>query len=160
MGWLRRRYGAGPLHLLSLIACFALVAYALTRIREQGGLFVFVALFIGTAVLHDLLLWPLYALADRSAIRLAHRHPDRLPRVPWINYVRVPAIMSAFVLAISFPLVLRFSNGAYYDYTGLTESPYFGHWLLVTALLFAGSAVSYAIRLGRAVRSDRRRPPA
>jgi hypothetical protein len=157
MRWLRRRYGAGPLHLLSLIACFALVAYALTRIWQQGGLVRIVALFIGTAVLHDLVLWPLYALADRGALRVARRHPDRLPRVPWINHVRVPTVMSACLLAISLPLVLRLSEQPYHNYTGLTESPYLGHWLLVTGVLFGFSAVIYAVRLGRAVRTGR--PP-
>jgi hypothetical protein len=160
LGWLRRRYGAGPLHLLSMIACIAVVGYVATRIKDQGGVAHIVAWFLLALVLHDLVLWPLYAIADRTAVRLAHRHPERLPRVPWINHVRVPTIMSAVLLAISLPLVLRLSEQNYQRYTGLTESPYLGHWLLVTAILFGASAVSYAIRVGRAVRSGRpRREP-
>jgi hypothetical protein len=65
--------------------------------------------------------------------------------------------MSACLLAISLPLVLRLSEQPYHNYTGLTESPYLGHWLLVTGVLFGFSAVIYAVRLGRAVRTGR--PP-
>ena len=32
----------------------------------------------------------------------------------------------------------------------MSESPYLGRWLLVTGILFAGSAAAYALRLGRA----------
>jgi hypothetical protein len=40
---------------------------------------------------HDLLLMPLYSLADRSVVAaFRHRAPE-LPAVAWINYVRVPA---------------------------------------------------------------------
>jgi hypothetical protein len=152
MNWLRRRYGAGPLHLLSLVACIALVGYVVTRMAGQGGLVRIAAWFFGALILHDFVLWPLYALADRSVLRLARRNPDRLPRVPWINHVRVPAIISGILFGISFPLILRLSNSTYQQTTGLTESPYLGHWLLVTGVLFAGSAIIYAFRLGRAGR--------
>ena len=154
--WLRRHYGAGPLHLLALIACLAFVGYIVTRIQYEGGLIKIVAWFVLALVLHDLIIWPLYALADRGALRLARRHSDRLPRVPWINYVRVPAIMSAILLAIALPLVLRRSQASYYAATGLTESVYFGRWLLVTGALFALSAVLYAVRLGVAARDQPR----
>jgi hypothetical protein len=150
--WFRARYGAGPLHLLSLVACFALAGYVITRIHDQGGWLRFGIWFVLALIIHDLVLWPLYALADRSAVRLAHRHPERLPRVPWINHVRVPAIISAILLGISFPLVLRLSESTFEQATGVTESPYLGRWLLVTGILFGGSAVIYAIRLGRARR--------
>jgi hypothetical protein len=154
MAWFRRRYGAGPLHLLSLVACFALVGYVATRIHDAGGWLRVGAWFVGALVVHDLVLWPLYALADRTAVRLALRHPDRLPRVPWINHVRVPAIISGVLLGISFPLIFRLSETTYDQATGVTESPYLGHWLLVTGILFGGSALSYAIRVRRASRTS------
>jgi ABC-type transport system involved in cytochrome c biogenesis permease subunit len=152
--WLRRHYGAGPLHLLALIACVAFVGYIVTRIQHQGGLIKIGVWFVLALVLHDLVIWPLYALADRGALRLARRHPDRLPRVPWINYVRVPAILSAVLLVIAAPLVLRRSEAGYFAATGLTESVYFGRWLLVTAALFALSAILYAGRLALAIRAE------
>ena len=34
---LRRYYGAGPAHLVGLLACFAVAAYAVTRVLGEGG---------------------------------------------------------------------------------------------------------------------------
>jgi hypothetical protein len=150
--WLRRHYGAGPLHLLSFVAAFAFAGYVATRIVSEGGLVQVGAWFVFCIVAHDLIGWPLYALADRKAIRLAHRHPERLPRVPWINHLRVPTVIAGVLLLISFPLVLRLTNASYEGYVGYSESVYLGNWLLVTGILFAGSAVIYAVRVGRARR--------
>jgi hypothetical protein len=140
---------------LSVVACLALAGYVVNRILTgPEGLRILVWFGAG-AVAHDLLLWPLYAIADRGAVRVHRRHPDRLPAVPWINHLRVPAVISGTLLAVSFPLVLRLSDPTYRAATGLTESPYLGRWLLVTAVLFAASAFLYAARVGRAVRRAR-----
>jgi len=148
----RRRYGAGPLHLLSLLACFALAGYVVDHmVHARHGLRILVW-FGGAVVAHDLLLWPLYTLVDRAAVRTLRRHPDRLPVVPWINHLRVPVILSAVWLAVSAPLVLRHSQATYHTATGLTENVYLGRWLLLTAAAFAISAVLFALRLGRARR--------
>jgi hypothetical protein len=147
-----RHYGAGPLHLLCLLACGALSGYAVTRIHAEGGWMRIAVWFVLALTLHDLVVWPLYTLADRTTLRIAHRHPERLPRVPWINHIRAPAIISGVLLGISFPLIFRLSSGRYTATSGMSESPYLGRWLLVTGILFAGSAVIYAVRLGRARR--------
>ncbi len=153
MSWLRRHYGAGPLHLLSLIACAALTGYAVNRLFDTGPVTRIAVWFAGAVIAHDIVLWPLYALADRAAVRAARRDPGTLPRVPWINHLRVPVVMAAVLLAVSFPLVLRLSPGNYRAATGLDQSPFLGRWLLITGGLFAASAVLYAVRLGRARRS-------
>jgi hypothetical protein len=156
MAWFRRRYGAGPLHLLSLVACLAFAGYVVTRILagpEGIGIRVW---FGGAAVAHDLVLWPLYAVADRGAGVAARHHPERLPRVPWVNYVRVPTILSAVLLAVSFPLVFRWSEPAYHTASGLTESPYMGRWLLLTGVAFGLSALLYALRVSRVMAKGRR----
>jgi hypothetical protein len=150
----RRRYGAGPLHLLALVACFALTGYVITRILDGHQALRILVWFVAAAVAHDLVLWPLYALADRTAVGLARRHPERLPQVPWVNYLRVPVLISALTLAVSFPLVLRLSEPTYHAASGLTENPYLGRWLLVTGVAFAVSAVLYALRLGLARRKS------
>lgn len=159
-----RHYGAGPLHLLCLLACGMVSGYVVTRIHAEGGWARIAAWFVLALIVHDLVVWPLYALADRSALRIAQRHPQRLPRVPWINHVRVPAIISGVLLGIAFPLIFRLSSGSYTAITGMSESPYLRRWLLVTGVLFAGSAVVYALRLGRAQRrgahAEVRRPTA
>jgi hypothetical protein len=142
---LTRWYGANPLHLLVLLACFAIAGYAamqLVKSRPEG-----VAIwFIGAVIGHDLLLMPLYSLADRSVIAaIRHRAPS-LPAVPWINYLRVPAGLSALLLLVWFPLILRLHT-RYQASTTLSPDPFLWHWLAVTGTLFLLSAIAFALRL-------------
>ena len=73
---LLRWYGANPLHLLALLGCFALAGYAAARLVPSRPLGV-AAWFLGAVVGHDLLLMPLYSLADWSA-----SGGDQAPRRP------------------------------------------------------------------------------
>jgi hypothetical protein len=151
MGFFRRHYGAGPLHLLSLLACFAFSGYVVDIMYHAGHGQRILVWFVAAILGHDAVLFPLYALADRSANFVdARRHPQRLPAVPWINYLRVPVVMCALLLAISWPLVLGKSEQTYHSATGLTLAPYEGRYLLVVAVAFGASAVLYALRMGRA----------
>src|SRR5215469_6291341 len=146
---LLRWYGANPLHLLAMLGCFALAGYAAARLvpARPLGLAVW---FIGAVVGHDLLLVPLYSLADRSAMAaIRHRAPG-LPAVPWINYLRVPAGLSALLLLVWFPLILRLHT-RYQASTTLSPDPFLWHWLAVTGALFLLSAAALAVRL-RALR--------
>jgi len=137
MRWLRRHYGAHPIHLLLMLACFSVAGYALTRIHAQGGISRIVLWFAAVLILHDLIGWPLYTWADRILLRLSPRpRPDRSASVPWINHVRIPLFLSGILLLISFPLVFRLSAADYASLSGTSESGYFGHWLLVTGLFF------------------------
>jgi hypothetical protein len=140
-----RWYGASPLHLLALLACFGLAGYAAARLIPSQPLGV-AAWFLGAVIGHDLLLMPLYSLADRSAIAaIRHREPQ-LPVTPWINYVRVPAALSGLLLLVWFPLILRLQS-PYRASTMLSADPYVWHWLAVTGVLFLLSAVAFALRL-------------
>ena len=142
---LLRWYGASPLHLLALLACFGLAGYAAARLVSSRPLAVAVW-FAGAAIGHDLVLVPLYSLADRSAAAaLRHRAPQ-LPAAPWINYVRVPAALSGLLLLVWFPLILRLRS-PYHASTTLSADPYAWHWLAVTGTLFLLSAVAFALRL-------------
>lgn len=145
MRWFARWYGANPLHLLTAIACFALAGYAADRLR--AGDYVGILVWVGGAVIgHDLILVPLYTIADRSVMAVFRRRPPSLPAVPWINYLRVPVVLSALLLMIWFPLIFRLPT----DFPGKTDlslSPYLGHWLAVTGALFLLSAVALAVRL-------------
>ena len=76
--------------------------------------------------------------------------------MPWINYVRVPTVISGVLLLMFFPMIFRLSNPSFESYTGFSEDVYILNWLAVTAILFAGSAVAYLIRRGIAARSPRR----
>ena len=140
-----RWYGASPLHLLALLACFGLAGYAATRLVSSRPLAV-AAWFIGAAVGHDLLLMPLYALADRSVMAAIRHRDPQLPVAPWINYIRVPAALSGLLLLVWFPLILRLPS-PYHASTTLSADPYLWHWLAVTGALFLLSAVAFALRL-------------
>ncbi|WP_197285925.1 hypothetical protein [Nocardiopsis sp. NRRL B-16309] len=175
MGALRRWYGAPVSHLLLMAGSFALAAYA--GVRLLGGDPVGVAVwFVGAVVLHDLVLVPAYTLADRGwqavagllvgAGRGGHggarargtrgtrgEHGDRA-RIRLVNHVRVPAVLSALLFAVYFPLILGPSD-AYLSKSGLPGHPFAGRWLLLCALLFAASAVVGAVRYARGAVADR-----
>ena len=169
--WLRRWYGDSPLHLLALLASFALGGYAVLAVVTAGQWRGFAAWFAVAIIGHDLLLFPLYALADLSARRLlpswaggtrGTRGAGRAGGMgvmtagrgapPVVNYLRVPAAFSLLVLIVWFPLILGLSAGTYHRASGLSTSPYLGRWLAVTGAMFAGSAVWYAVALRRAGR--------
>ncbi len=156
MSRLLRWYGASPLHLLAMIGSFALAGYAaaeLLRHNAVGILVWFVAAVIG----HDLLLMPLYTLADRSVVAVFRHRPLKLPAGPWINYLRVPAVLSGVLLLIWFPLIFRLPTH-FPASTTLPLSPYLWHWLAVTGALFLLSATALALRLGAAHRGARNGP--
>ena len=79
---MRRWYGANPLHLLALLAAFALAGYAVHAVMAAGQWTGFAEWFAVAIIGHDLLLFPLYSLADLS---LRHLLPGgshgRLPEV-------------------------------------------------------------------------------
>jgi hypothetical protein len=145
MRWFRRWYGANPLHLLAMFGCVMLTGYAgagLLRVKAVGVLI----WFIGAVVGHDLILVPLYVLADRSVSTVFRHRPPSLPAVPWINYLRVPAALAGMLLLIWFPLIFRIPSH-FPRTTDLSLNPYLGHWLAVTGVLFLLSAAAFALRL-------------
>jgi hypothetical protein len=166
---IRHWYGASPLHLLSLLAAFALAGYAVRAVIAAGQFRGFAIWFAVAIIGHDLLLFPLYSLADLSAQRLVPRWagrrssrqlgtaPDEVPGPPAINYVRIPVAFSLLILLVFFPLILGLSEPEYHRASGLTTQPYLWRWLAVTGVLFAGSAVLYALRCRRASSRARRR---
>ena len=148
-----RRYGASPLHLLAHIAAFAICAYALTQIIDGGAVVNFVVWFGGAALLHDLVFLPLYSVLDRLAhggarrLHAAAPSQTRHPAVPVVNYVRAPALVSGLLLLIYFPLILGPAGTEYARATGHHLRGYARNWILITAALFAGSALLYAARV-------------
>jgi hypothetical protein len=104
--------------------------------------------FAGAVIAHDLLLFPIYALADRVlSIRRGRRRG-----VSAANYVRVPALGSGLTLLVFLPGIIRQGASTYLAATGQTQQLFLGRWLLLTAMMFATSAVAYAIRLALARR--------
>ena len=152
-----RFYGAHPLHLLAVLFTFALAGYAVMVVGPQNlwnpdvwwkSIAVW---FLGAVIAHDLVLFPLYALADRSlksgldAVR--GRRPPRARTVPVLNYIRVPALASGLTLLLFLPGIIEQGADAYRAATGLTQEPYLDRWLLLSAAFFAVSALTYATRL-------------
>ncbi|MFE4052224.1 hypothetical protein [Streptomyces sp. YIM B13518] len=132
---------------LVLLCSFALCAYAGVRLLD-GDWFMVALWFVGAAVVHDLVLLPLYAAADRVLVKGTGRR--------WVNYVRVPAALSGLLLLVWFPLITGRVSERYAGVAGLSADGYAVRWLIVTAVLFGGSAVVFAVR----VRRGRRAPGA
>jgi hypothetical protein len=137
-------------HLVALLAGFALTGYVCELIAQVPAAKHIGLYFVGSVIIHDLILWPTYTVADRLLVETHQRHQgsSRPPRVPWINYVRAPVVISAVLLAVSFPLVLSLSPQVYRADTTLTTAPFENRYLAVAAGLFVLSALTYAIRVG------------
>jgi type IV secretory pathway TrbD component len=143
-----------PLQLLLLVCSFAPAGYAGVRLLAGDG-FGIALWFVGAALLHDLVLLPLYAAADRALVRAAGRH---------VLYVRVPAAFSLLLLLVWFPLISGQVADRYASATGLSPDGFLARWLLVTAVLFGGSAAVFVVRRRRPTLVRRRsatkeRPP-
>ncbi len=115
----RRLYGESPAHLLVLLASFAVCGYAAARLLERNW-FEVAKWVVLAAVLHDLVLVPLYAGTDwllhkalrapRPAAARAAADDGRAgldPRVAAVNHLRVPAFLSLLMLLVYWPLITR-----------------------------------------------------
>ena len=142
-------YGSDPLHLLVLAGSFALTAYASLRLFDHKPVEVAIWLF-GAVVAHDLVLLPLYTLADRSARSVLRHRRGSAPSVPWINHVRVPVVISGLLMLVFFPLIFRLPRGIFEAVTTYSSEVYLGRYLAIVGALFLISAVIYAVRLRRA----------
>ena len=154
----RSLYGAGPLHLLALLASFLLAGAAVVRWFDPGTnagniLVWFLAALIG----HDLVLLPLYSLLDRVAFgprRLRPPDPPPAPRAG-VAYVRAPLLLSTLLAFVFLPLLLGLGNKTFHDASGMGTSVYLGRWLWLSGGLFALSGLAYAMRLARGRRPAR-----
>lgn len=152
-----RFYGSHPLHLLGTVAAFALAGYVVTLLGPHAlwnhrvwwqsiGVW-----FVAAVIAHDLVLFPLYALADRSvtkaltAVRGRRKGPS--PRVSPLNYLRVPTLAAGLSLLLFFPGIIQQGHVSYVAATGQNQQPFFGRWLLLVGAVYGASAVAYAARL-------------
>ncbi len=103
----RARYGAGPMHLAVTACCLALAGAVVLTIGfpalwntdtwwQSIGLW-----FVGAAVVHDAILFPLYAALDRTLV-------GRLGR--FVNAVRIPALGAGLSLLLFAPGI--FAHGS------------------------------------------------
>ena len=141
-----------------MLAGFALLGYVIvtatpsTLWKPEGAWWHSMALWFGAAfVAHDLVLFPIYALIDRIVgARTSRPRDHREPVVPVRNHLRVPALGSGLLFLIFFPGIVRQGATLYFEDTGLTQEPFLGRWLMLTAIMFGLSALTYGIRCGLA----------
>ncbi|MEZ5077677.1 MAG: hypothetical protein R2725_09560 [Solirubrobacterales bacterium] len=146
----RAAYGASPLHLLAVIASFAIAAYGFLRITESPSPASTLIYFAAAVVAHDLLAFPFYSalnlVAGRALAAPGRERATNLGVAP-LNYVRVPFILSGIAFLLFFPLILGLGSERYEDSTGYGVGVFLNRWLLLCGVLFAASALLYAIRL-------------
>ncbi|WP_031468380.1 hypothetical protein [Sciscionella sediminilitoris] len=131
-------------HLLILLASLALAGYTASFVLGDPLALIMLVWFLGAVIGHDLILFPIYALADRATSLLANIAP-----VSPLNYVRVPVLGSALTFVLFFPGIIEQGAPTYQAATGQTQEPYLVRWLILAGVLFATSGLCYAIRLYR-----------
>ena len=147
---MRRLYGAGVAHAAVMIVSFVLAGAAVLTLgvdalwnsdRWWQSIAVW---FVGAAVLHDLVLYPLYSLADRATRPTRHW---TVRQVPVRQHIRVPALGAALTLLVFFPGILNTDDTAIVAATGMNRDPYLERWLWVVAALVATSVVVFLVRV-------------
>jgi len=144
---LRKVYGSGPFHFAVVAACFAVSGYAILRLADSTKPVLLAIWFLGALLAHDLLLYPLYTLLDRATAR--GQGLTGTDRASWINFVRVPVVLTGLVFLVWFPLILGLNAGTYRAASGLGTGRFFARFLVFTALVFLVSAALYCLRLLR-----------
>ena len=144
----RERYGAGPVHLLALLASFAVAAYALSRSLELTSNPDRLLLWMGGSIVaHDFVLLPLYAmLGVIAAVVLIPAGGGSRLRIAALNHLRFPALASGLLLLVWYPLIAGPAERTFMRNTGLSKDVYLERWILLSAALFALSAVVFALR--------------
>ncbi|MGO2644168.1 MAG: hypothetical protein ACTIH7_14355 [Brevibacterium aurantiacum] len=156
-GWFRQIYGARLRHLMVLTGCFLLAGYAVLALGPDQLFDSDVwwqspaVWFLGGAIVVDLVLFPLCSATDRAlkAVLRDERTPHRRgPRVPIVNYIRVPVLASGLLLLLFFPGIIEQGKSSHLAATGHTQEPFLGRWLWLTVLFCCLSILAYAIRYG------------
>ncbi|MBQ1017589.1 hypothetical protein KBX71_06865 [Micromonospora sp. D93] len=154
---LRAAYGSSPQHLVVMIACFTLAGWVALRIADEATAGRMLLWFVGAAIAHDLVLFPIYATADRLLRGALGRSGNRgmdgpaahhpMPGRPsTLNHIRVPALATGLLFLVYLPGILRQGRETYLAATGQNQHPYLARWLAITATLFLVSGVWYVIR--------------
>lgn len=150
-----RLLAGNAVRLVLVAGCFLLAGYAVVTIVGPGSggsgpygtdpsLPWMAVWFLGALVLHDVVLFPLYAGGDRLLTLALRAVPAT--RVPLINHVRIPVLGSGLALLMFLPGIIRQGGATTLAATGLDQEPYRERWLWLTAALFAVSAVVWLVR--------------
>ncbi|WP_312858242.1 hypothetical protein [Pseudonocardia pini] len=132
---------------VGVVACLALGAYATTIILRDPtlhpsilGMLIW---FAGALLLHDLVLFPLYAAADRALTLLP------TTRVPLVNHVRLPLMGAALTFLVFLPGIIRQGEPVVRGATGLDQEPFLARWLWLCAAMVGVSALVWVVRVTR-----------
>ena len=152
----RNFYGSNAGHLLLMLAAFALSGYVIatvtpTALWNPHVWWKSIAVWFAAAIiLHDFVLFPLYATADR--LLTARGDGPGSPAVSVRNYLRIPALVSGLTLLVFWPGIVEQGAQTYIAATGQTQEPFLARWLLLNAVTFGLSAILYATRVALARR--------
>jgi hypothetical protein len=127
------------------LALYAVIELGLDGLWDPDHWWQSVAVwFVGAAVVHDLVLFPVYAAIDRL---VTSRRSGSAPSSPtWINHVRVPLLAAALTFFVFLPGIVEQGSDAHLRATGLDQDPYLGRWLLLVSGLATASAVLFVVR--------------
>ncbi len=148
-------YGASGRHLLVTLAALSLAVYTVLELGldELWDSDVWwqsiLVWFLGAVLLHDLVLFPLYALADRlfgRALRRRSPAPGEASGVPIVNHVRIPVLAIGLLFLLFFPGIIEQGASSYSKATGQTQEPFLERWLILSAAIVGLSAATYALR--------------
>ena len=167
----KRLYGAHPLHLLSLLASFALVGYVISLLGrplavERPGLVAVDHRVVPrrpssstTSCCSRSTPWPT-GRSEPAGGPSPGGHRRRPRRCRPATTCGIPVMASGLLFLMFFPGIIRQGSASYLRATGLTQQPFLGRWLLLTGAFFAVSAIAYAaatLRVRRRHGSARRR---
>lgn len=157
----RAAYGAGGRHLAVTLTALVVAAYVVHRLGFDNlwdaevwwqSILVW---FLGAVLLHDLVLFPIVAVADRLLLGSLRRRstPTRADRIPVVNHVRVPVLAVALLFLLFLPGIIEQGASTYAKATGQTQEPFLERWLVLSAAIFGLSAAVYGIRRARSSRA-------
>lgn len=139
---MRRARAVAGFHIVVILLGLAVGAYAAWRVVGGSGQWLRIGIwFAGAVVLHDLIAFPVYAALDRALVAGGGR------RVPLVNHVRAPVLGSLLLLVVFAPQIVGQGEQSFAHASGLMPGPYLTRWILVSAILFAISALAYAVRM-------------
>jgi hypothetical protein len=146
----RDAYGARPLHLLCGLAALALSGYAILELFHRAKPLEITEWLLAAVIIHDFILFPLYTLLGGLAQRsLGVGQAGREERLAALNHLRIAVFFVVLPLFIWAPLIFGLNEHRYHLDTGLTADAYLGRWLLYSAIVCAGSALVYVVRVRR-----------
>ncbi len=143
-----KRRHLSAIQVVAHLAVIAIAAFAVSRTLEVASTddLNFLIWLVAGAILHDIVLLPLYSLVDLVSRLAMSDHPLR--RIHAANHVRFPAAISLVILLVYSPTILGRNPGNFERVSGRPQATDpLEAWLWITLALFVVSGAVLAIRL-------------